>query len=93
MDVIQSLVKYVLALEQSAEATARAEDRSIYKSLLADAGVILATALAREPQSSIPSRISQHERLWGHSWLQDPVFQKSSDAWQAVKLAYAQAAV
>ena len=93
MDAIQSLVRYVLALEQSAEATARAEDRSIYNSLLADAGVILATALAREPQSNIASRISQHERLWGHSWLQDPVFQNASSAWQAVKLAHGQAAV
>ena len=93
MDTTQSLVKYVLALEQSAEATARAEDRSIYKSLRADAGSILAVALAGDTQSKIASRISQHERLWGHSLLQDPVFQNASSAWQAVKLAYAQAAV
>jgi len=93
MDAIQSLVKYVLALEQSSEPTSRAEDRSIYKSLLADAGPILASALVRDAQSNIASRISQHERLWGYSWLQDPVFQSASDAWQAVKLAYAQAAV
>ncbi|NII10135.1 hypothetical protein [Oleiagrimonas sp. C23AA] len=93
MDAIQSLVKYVLALEQSAEATACAEDRSIYKSLLADAGPILATASALDAQSNIAPRIFQHERLWGYSWLQDPVFQSASDAWQAVKLAYVQAAV
>ena len=93
MDVIQSLIKYILALEQSAETTARAEDRSIYQSLLADAGPILARAMARDAQSDIASRISRHERLWGYSWLRDPVFQNASDAWQAVKLAYAHAAV
>jgi hypothetical protein len=93
MDAIKSLVKYVLALEQSAEATARAEDRPIYNSLLADAGPILASALEPGAQSNIASRISRHERLWGNSWLQDPAFQNASDAWQAVKLAYTHAAV
>jgi hypothetical protein len=93
MDAITSLVKYVLALEQSAQATAKAEDRPIYNSLLADAGPILAMALVRADQSNVAARISQHERLWGYSWLQDPVFQNASDAWLAVKLAYARAAV
>ena len=89
MDAVDSLAKYILALEQSAKMTARAEDRPRYESLLADAGPILAAALELGAQASIAGRISQHERLWGMLWLQDPVFQDASDAWHAAKLACA----
>ena len=93
MDAVDSLAKYILALERSAAATARAEDRPIYQSLLADAGPILAAALERTGQADMALRISQHERAWGHSWLQDSAFQSASDAWQAAKLACARVAV
>ena len=93
MDAVNSLAKYILALERSAAATARAEDRPIYELLLADAGPILAAALESAAPATMALRISQHERVWGHSWLQDPAYQGASDAWQQAKLACGHVAV
>ncbi len=93
MDAVSSLTKYVLALEQSASATARAEDRSGYALLMADAAPLLAAAVEAGSQVDISMRISRHEKLWGNLWLQDPAFQSASDAWQAAKLACARVAV
>jgi len=45
---------------------------------------MLAAALENN-DAMMAKRISQHERLWGYMWLQDPVFQSASDAWQAAK--------
>ena len=87
MDAVSSLTKYVLALEQSASVTARAEDRSGYALLMADAAPLLAAAVEAGSQVDISRRISNHERLWGNLWLQDPAVQSASDAWQAEKLA------
>ncbi|MDE2157199.1 MAG: hypothetical protein KGJ32_15140 [Xanthomonadaceae bacterium] len=93
MDAVSSLTKYILALEQSASATTRAEDRSGYAALMADAAPLLAAALEAGGQADISMRISQHEKLWGNLWLQDPVFHSASDAWQAAKLACARVAI
>jgi hypothetical protein len=93
MNAVSSLSKYVLALEQSASATARAEDRSGYASLLADAAPLLAAAVEAGSQIDISKRISRHEKLWGNLWLQDPAFQTASNAWQSAKLACACVAV
>ena len=93
MDTVRLLAKYVLCLEQSSSTTARAEDRSVYARLMADAGPLLAAALQPDDQSNIATRVSRHERLWGNLWLQDPVFQSASDAWQAAKVACTHAAI
>ena len=79
------LASYVLALEQSSRATVRAEDRPIYQQLLADAASLLAAAVAGEELESILARISTHDRLWGHTWLQDSAYKPASDAWEAAK--------
>jgi len=93
MNISQSLSKYILALEHSASQTKRAEDRSNYASLLADAAPLLAAALQHDQHSTIAARVFQHERLWGNIWLQDSAFQPASDAWQAAKLACTRGAI
>jgi hypothetical protein len=45
MDAARAIAHYVLALEQAAGATARAEDRPSYTALLANAAPLLAVAL------------------------------------------------
>ena len=81
----KELAEYVLRLRDAAGATRRAEDRPIYEKLLADAGVLLALAETVTDQNAIANAVASHERLWGHTWLQDPVFEKPSAAWQKVK--------
>lgn len=77
--------EYILKLRDAAVATRQAEDRSIYAKLLADAGVILALIETGADQDVIAEAVGTHERLWGHTWLQDPVFEESSNAWEKVK--------
>jgi hypothetical protein len=93
MAAVTSLTKYTLALEQSASVTPRAEDRSGYALVMADAAPLLAAAVEAGSQVDISMRIYLHEKLWSNLWLQDPVFQSASNAWQAAKLACARVAV
>jgi hypothetical protein len=78
----QALADYVVALEHAASVTKRAEDRSIYKSLLADAAVLLARAAKGEAPSLLQDGATAHERLWGQSWLVDPAYKKPSSLWR-----------
>jgi hypothetical protein len=79
------LANYVLKLRDAAGATQRAEDRPIYERLLADAGIILALVQTDASPDVVADAVASHERLWGHIWLQDPVFEKPSNAWQKIK--------
>ena len=85
MSFDDKLAAYVLRLERCLASTHRAEDRAVYQSYLADAAGILAASVLREPSAQIKSRIEAHERLWGHTWLQDPVYQEAANAWNAIK--------
>ena len=76
---------YILELRDAAGATHQAEDRPIYEKLLADAGVILALIETNADNATISSAIASHERLWGHTWLRDPVFSGPAKAWEMVK--------
>ena len=93
MATMKTLAQYVLALEQCARSTKRAEDRPLYEALLADAAGVLAAAVTPETTAAITARVAAHERLWGHTWLQDPVFSDASSAWANAKKAQGQAAV
>jgi hypothetical protein len=93
MDAVRAIAHYILALEHAARATAHAEDRPTYTALLADAAPLLAVALGGEAAQDLPTRLQQHEKLWGSSWLRDPVFQEASAAWQAAKAACSHACV
>ena len=81
----REVADYVLKLRDAAGATRQAGDRPIYTKLLADAGVILALVEIGADRDTIADATTRHERLWGHAWLQDPVFEKPSDAWQKLK--------
>jgi hypothetical protein len=81
----REVAEYVLALRDAAGATRQAEDRPIYAKLLADAGVILALVDTGADPTIIADAATAHERLWGHTWLQDPVFEVPSKAWQEAR--------
>lgn len=81
----RKVATYVLKLRDAAGATRQAEDRPIYAKLLADAGVLLALVDTAADPDVIADAAAAHERLWGHTWLQDPEFEKPSKAWQEVR--------
>jgi hypothetical protein len=89
MDAItHSLARYVLSLFQASEGTHRAEDRPLYRMYLAEAGILLALAAMGVERDLLRRRMAQHERLWGQTWLQDPVCRGPSLAWQEVQRAF-----
>jgi hypothetical protein len=83
--VAAALADYVLALRDAASMTTRAEDRGIYSMLLADGGILLAMATAGESAARLAEAAAKHERLWGHTWLQDAAYQGPLHKWQAAK--------
>jgi hypothetical protein len=83
--VAAALADYILALRDAARITTRAEDRGIYSTLLADGGILLAMATRGEPVSGLIAAAAKHERLWGHTWLQDGAYQAPLQQWQAAK--------
>jgi hypothetical protein len=85
MSLNRKLAAYILSLEECLAKTHRAEDRSIYERYLADAAGILALSVNGKSNAELHSRIKSHERLWGHTWLQDGIYKQAADAWKAVK--------
>jgi hypothetical protein len=85
MALKRAISAYVRTLEDCLANAHVAEDRSIYEKYLADAAGILASCVAGEPIANVARRIEAHERLWGHTWLQDPIYRKAESAWQTVK--------
>lgn len=83
--VTHSLARYVLSLFQASENTHRAEDRPLYRMYLSEAGVLLALAATGVERDHLLRHMAQHDRLWGQTWLQDPVCEGPSLAWQEVK--------
>ena len=79
------LADYILKLRRAHEETRRAEDRSLYERYLGAAGVLLALVEADADQATISAAVASHERLWGNTWLSDPVYRVPSAAWQKVK--------
>ena len=85
MPLKRAMSGYVRILEDCLANTHRAEDRPNYEKYLADAAGILASCVAGEPIANVVRRIEAHERLWGHTWLQDPIYRKAESAWHTVK--------
>jgi hypothetical protein len=75
------LADYILKLKEGQDKTHRAEDRSVYTSLLADASVIFALVEKGTNKQEIQTAINNHERLRGHTWLDDPAHEPSSKIW------------
>ena len=80
----QTIAAYVLKLAEAAEHTHTAGDRPLYEKYLADAGVLLARAVAGAPVSELVPLVRAHDRLLGITWLQGPEHQAIFDAWQGV---------
>ena len=78
------LADYILKLKEGQDKTHRAEDRSVYTSLLADVAIILALVEKGENKQEIQSAINNHERLRGHTWLDDPAHEPSSNIWAEI---------
>lgn len=81
------LADYILCLSQSREHTHHADDRPLYQSYLADAGVLLALLVRGSEQQEIQSQIELHERRWGQTWLVGPEHTAVADAWKTFKRA------
>jgi hypothetical protein len=85
LDTRIAIAQYILSLHDAASKTHRAEDRPIYQMYLADAAVLLALAETGGCSPALVAAITEHERLWGHSWLLDDAYKGPSSAWTAVK--------
>lgn len=57
----------------------------MYASYLADAAVLLALVVDGAEKSKIGQYIQDHERLWGHTWLKDPVYKKPRESFEKIK--------
>ena len=81
----QTIARYVMSLYSASQATHYAEDRPLYRIYLEQAGVLLALSVTDADQKEIQRYIGQHERTWGYTFLQDPVYKEPEGAWQEVK--------
>ena len=81
----KELATYILKLNEAAQTTKRAEDRSLYEKYLASAAVILALVESDAENEVIQNEVQTHERLWGNTWLVDDAYKNPSSAWQKVK--------
>jgi hypothetical protein len=81
----EEFARYVDVLMECSEATHRAEDRGVYIRYIADAGALLADMVLNQDKEHIAKLIKEHDRLWGHTWLQDPVYEKASEIYQQFK--------
>lgn len=80
-----AIAQYLLSLNKAKVLTHHAEDRAIYEKYLVDAAVILALVESEASSHLIESAIQMHERLWGHTWLSDDVYEELRTKWAAVK--------
>jgi hypothetical protein len=55
---------------------------------LDEAGVMLALAVTGTGREHLQRRIEENERLWGQTWLPDPMYEGPSVAWQECKQVY-----
>lgn len=69
----KELALFIEDLELGLETTNRAEDRKLYETYIAYAGIILSKVVLGEPKEEIFKAIDTNEKLWGNSWLNSPV--------------------
>ena len=81
----KAFAKYILDLSEGLSNTDCAEDRPIYETYLADVAVLFAMVVEGADRDAIQQRIEQHERLWGHTWLQGPESLKLRRSFDEIK--------
>ena len=80
----EALADYILALAHAREATHAAADRPLYDRYIADAGVLLASAVRTPDDASLVQALRTHERLRGMTWLTGPEYIAPERAWERV---------
>jgi hypothetical protein len=80
-----SLADYILCLSESLAHTHHANDRPLYQSYLADAGVLLALLVSASESNRVQTAIEQHERLYGQTFLAGPEHVAIGQSWQRFK--------
>ncbi len=83
--MIDVLAQYILKLSEAASKTRNADDRPLYGMYLADAAVLLALIISNAEDSLVFDAVKSHERLWGHTWLQDEAYKIPVAAFKAFK--------
>ena len=83
--VEKTLARYILDLSRSLSNATHAEDRPIYEAYLADVAVLFAMVVEGVNREEIQKRIEQHDRLWGHTFLQDPQSSKPRRTFDKIK--------
>src|SRR5690349_12120276 len=81
----RDLAEYVTALEHCRRSTHRAEDHPLYEAYLADVAGFVAAVVLGTSAAETNERFQRHERLWGTTWLIDPVFESAASKWTAIR--------
>jgi hypothetical protein len=77
--------QYIQDLQFGAENTSQAEDRGLYTKYLAEAGVILSSIILGADKEELEQLVNDHDRLWGQTWLIDPVHDKAAKSYKTFK--------
>jgi len=80
-----ALADYILCLSESLAHTHHADDRPLYQSYLADGAVMLALLVRDSETSQLQTRIEQHERLSGQTFLAGPEHVAVAELWRRFK--------
>ncbi len=81
----KELALFIEDLKFGLEHTNRAEDRKLYETYLAYAACMLSKVVLSAPAEELFKAIDTNEKLWGNTWLQDPVKGKHPDSYQKFK--------
>lgn len=85
MSMKTALADYVLCLSNCAALTKHANDRPLYQHYLADAAVLLASAVRDIEREELKEKVGLHDRLFSQSWLVGPEHKVIFEAWGRVK--------
>ena len=84
-----SLAAYVLRLSESLANTQHANDRPLYRRLLADAAPLLALVVEARGATEISAAIQRHERLSSELFLSGPEHAAIAESWRSFREMYA----
>jgi hypothetical protein len=84
-----SLAAYVLRLSESLANTQQANDRPLYRRLLADAAPLLALVVEGCRTTEISAAVQRHERLSSELFLSGPEYAAIAESWRAFREVYA----
>jgi hypothetical protein len=83
----KEFARYVEELSACAAGTHRSEDRELYERYLAHASRVLAAIVTGKSKPQLSELIAAHDRLWGQTWLHDPIFDRASTLYAQFKSA------